>query len=127
MASSNAVQAFRLARHCCVFVAQQIELDKLRGGRDVDFVLDELYRDSAGRQFRFRGFKQEQGYIACQYVPAGGEGSWSDDRFTGQLSVATQLPLQAVTDVQDIRRPEKRYAHIAPQDRQRRSSAQGDG
>jgi HEPN domain-containing protein len=121
----DAVQAFRLARHCCGFVAQQIELDKLRGSRDVDFVLGRFYQDSAGRQFRFCGFKQDQDKsLACMHLLEATDRGQTIDLLANFL-LPCSFHYRLITDVQDIRRLEKRYAQIALQDRQRRQNVQG--
>ena len=57
----DSVEAFRLARHCCSFVAQQIQLDTVRGTPDIPLQEGHYYQDYAGRQFRFCGTVRDDG------------------------------------------------------------------
>lgn len=63
---SDAVEALRLARHCCSFVAMQVELDDERGAPDVTFKPGRYYQDYSGRQYRFCGFEDgSMGEVLC--------------------------------------------------------------
>jgi HEPN domain-containing protein len=63
---ADAVEAFRLARHCVGFVAIQIELEAERGAPDLSFELGHYYHDCSGREYRYCGSDRgAQGELLC--------------------------------------------------------------
>lgn len=110
--TKDAVEAFRLARHCCSFVAQQIQLDKVRGGPDIALQERHYFQDYAGRQFRFCGtVMSDREQLALMYLLEA-----QDRGHTIDALVRVKLPCSfhyiAVNDQNDLRRLELRYQGI---------------
>lgn len=56
-----------MARHCCGFVAMQVELDSDRGASDITLRIGKYYQDYAGRQYRFCGYENTaDGKLMCK-------------------------------------------------------------
>jgi HEPN domain-containing protein len=116
--TKDAVEAFRLARHCCSFVAQQIQLDKARGAPDIALQEGQYYQDYAGRQFRFCGTVRDDGeQLALMYLLGA-----QDRGQTIDALVRFKLPCSchyiAINDQHDLRRLELRYQEIMTRQRQ---------
>lgn len=116
--TKDAVEAFRLARHCCSFVAQQIQLDKVRGGPDIALQEGRYYQDYAGRQFRFCGTVRDDGErLALMYLLEA-----QDRGHTIDALLRFRLPCSchyiAIDDRNDLRRLELRYQEIMTRQRQ---------
>jgi hypothetical protein len=114
----EAVEAFRLARHCCSFVAQQVFLDKVRGAPDIALQEGHYYQDYAGRHFRYCGTVFDDGeQLALMYLLG-----VQDRGQTIDALVRFKLPCSfhyfATGDLNDLRRLELRFQGIMTQQRQ---------
>jgi hypothetical protein len=114
----DAVEAFRLARHCCGFVAQQIHLDKVRGAPDIALQEGHYYQDYAGRQFRFCGTVMDDGaQLALMYLLGAQDRGHTIDAL-GRFKLPCSFHYIAINDHNDLRRLELRYQGIMAQQRQ---------
>ena len=120
---ADAVEAFRLARHCCGFVASQIELDHDRGTRDITFQSDCYYEDYSGRQFRFCGYSRNDSgdiLVHLYLLEASARGHTIDAlvRFKAPCS----FHYKAITDQKTIERLELRYRSLLRRERSNRDA-----
>jgi HEPN domain-containing protein len=114
----DAVEAFRLARHCCSFVAQQIHLDKVRGAPDIALQAGHYYQDYAGRQFRFCGTVSDDGeQLALMYLLGAQDRGQTIDAL-GRFKLPCSFHYTAIGDQNDLKRLELRYQGIVAQQRQ---------
>jgi hypothetical protein len=113
----DAVEAFRLARHCCSFVAQQIYLDKQRGVPDIVFQRESFYKDSAGRQYRFCGTVTEDGeQLALMYLLEAKDRGQTVDALI-RFKLPCSFHYMAIPDLHICNRLEQRYQSIMAQQR----------
>ena len=116
--TKDAVEAFRLARHCCSFVAQQIHLDKVRGVPDIALQQGHYYKDYAGRQFRFCGtVRNHKEQLALMYLLEAQGGDHTIDAHL-RVKLPCSFHYSAIDDQNDLRRLELRYQRIMAQERQ---------
>jgi len=114
----DAVEAFRLARHCCSFVAQQVYLDKVRGAPDLALQEGHFYQDYAGRQFRFCGTVQGDGeQLALMYLLGAQDQGHTIDAL-GRFKLPCSFHYFAIDDLNDLRRLEFRFQAIVARQRQ---------
>lgn len=113
----DAVEAFRLARHCCSFVAQQIHLDKVRGVPDIALQNGRYYQDYAGRQFRFCGTISDSGdQLALMYLLGAQDRGHTIDAL-GRFKLPCSFHYFAIESPNDLRRLELRFHGIMAQQR----------
>ena len=111
----DAVQAFRLARHCCSFVAQQIHLDKVRGVPDIALQKGRYYQDYAGRQYRFCGTVHDgDRQLALLYLLGAQDQGQTIDAL-GRYKLPCSFHYFMIDDRNDLRRLELRYQKIIRQ------------
>ena len=116
--TKDAVEAFRLARHCCSFVAQQIQLDKIRGVPDIALQKGHYYRDYAGRQFRFCGtVRDDNEQLALMYLLGAQGGGHTIDALV-RFKLPCSFHYIAIDDQNELRRLELRYQDIMVRQRQ---------
>jgi HEPN domain-containing protein len=109
----DAIEAFRLARHCCSFVAQQIELDSDRGASDVTLRIGKYYQDYAGRQYRFCGFENNANRnLVCKMflLEASDEGQTIDALINQKAPCSFHY--KEIKDQSTISRLERRYLSL---------------
>jgi hypothetical protein len=123
----DAVEAFRLARHCCSFVAQQIYLDRERGAPDIAFQEGNFYADSAGRQYRFCGIVVEHGeHLALMYLLEATDRGQTIDALI-RFKFPCSFHYMAISDPLTIQRLDRRFQSIMAQEhRERRSRPDPD-
>ena len=115
----EAVEAFRLARHCCSFVAQQIYLDKQRGAPDIAFQTGGFYSDYAGRQYRFCGTATENGeQLAMMYLLEAKDRGHTVDALV-RFKLPCSFHYMQLVDQHTCGRLEQRYQSILAQQRRR--------
>ena len=116
--TKDATEAFRLARHCCSFVAQQIHLDKVRGVPDIALQEGHYYQDYAGRQFRFCGtVRKHDEQLALMYLLGAQDRGQTIDALV-RLKLPCSFHYIAIDDQNDLRRLELRYQDIMARQRQ---------
>jgi len=114
----DAIEAFRLARHCCSFVAQQIQMDKVRGVPDIALQEGQYYQDYAGRQFRFCGtIRTDDEQLALMYLLGAHDQGQTIDALV-RLKVPCSFHYIAIGNQDDLRRLELRYQDIMARQRQ---------
>lgn len=114
----DAVQAFRLARHCCSFVAQQIHLDKIRGASDIGLEEGRYYQDSADRQYRYCGTRQKDGkQLALMYLLGAQDRDQTIDALV-RFILPCSFHYFAITDVPTLQRLESRFREIMARSRE---------
>jgi HEPN domain-containing protein len=119
---SDAIDAFRLARHCCGFVAMQVELDDERGAPDITFRPGRYYQDYSGRQYRFCGFeKGAQGETLCNLFLLELSDQVQTIDLLGKFKAPCSFHYKEIRDQAAISRLEKRYSSI-----RRRANSQID-
>ena len=124
----DAIEAFRLARHCCAFIAEQLELDNERGAPDVIFRVGKYYQDNAGRQYRFCGFeKTAKGDLACKMflLEASDEGTTID--FFANQKAPCSFHYKEIKDQSDISRLESRYSLLRQRANSEKFTPKPDG
>jgi HEPN domain-containing protein len=113
----DAVEAFRLARHCCSFVAQQVLLDKIRGAPDIALQEGRYYQDYAGRKFRFCGTVKDDGeQLALMYLLGAKDRGQTIDALA-RFQLPCSFHYTPIDDQHDLRRLESRYQGIMDQQR----------
>lgn len=124
----DAVEAFRMARHCCGFVAIQIELDSDRGAPDVTLRIGKYYEDYAGRQYRFCGLRNTaDGNLTCDMflLEASDEGQ-TIDALVNQKAPCN-FYYKEVSDQSAISRLERRYSSIQQLAKSKKAAAEFRG
>lgn len=125
---ADAIEAFRFARHCCGFVAMQIEMDDERGGPDITFKPGFYYQDYSGRQYRFCGFdRNDKGEHLCRLYLL----EATDKGQTVDALIASKEPCsfhyKRIKDQPTIARLEARYSSIQGQMRIHRKAEYEQG
>ena len=119
--AKDAVEAFRIARHCCSFVAQQIYLDNQRGAQDIAFQMGSYYADYAGRQYRFCGTAAGDGeQLALMYLLEAQDRGQTIDALV-RFKLPCSFHYMAIGDQQTCKRLEHRYQSILDQQRRNRN------
>ncbi len=116
--TKDAVDAFRLARHCCSFVAQQIHLDKVRGASDIAMQEGRYYQDYAGRQFRFCGTVSRHGEQQALMFLLGAQDQGQTIDILGHFKLPCSFHYVAIDDQNEAKRLESRYQGIRARQRQ---------
>ena len=117
--ASDAANAFRLARHCCAFVAAQVLLDDERKAKEAVFKPGHFYRNTHGEEFRFCGTARNSTGVLVSRLFA--LESKSFDGHTIDALVAFRAPCEfnfvEVTDKSAVTRLEKRFSFLQRQKR----------
>ena len=114
----DAAQAFRLARHCCSFVAQQINLDRIRGAFDIGLQEGRYYQDSADRQYRYCGTRQKDGeQLALMYLLGAQDRGQTIDALV-RFILPCSFHYFPITDLPTLQRLESRFREIMARSRQ---------